>query len=608
MRPAGRSDDGRRLMVVPESMPSHATALPDERIRPSRSSRLLSFLTQPRGLGFAVAAVGAIGIISSLTPELPARLELVEDLVDPVVVHFAAGTTALIGFVLLLLGRGLARRRRSAYFAALVLLLLSAVSHLVKGLDVEEAALAVGVMLLLVRAREQFTVPLPPGRVMQVVRVAIVLVVADLGIGVAGLALGASRLRVPFKPGKALIEVAHRLGGAEGAVHFHGVARLFPLALAILGFLSVAVLLVVAFAPARAVDFDDEPRERVRRLLDRPDGDTLDPFALRADKQYVFSGDGRAAIAYRCVAGVGLASGDPVGEPASFPDALAQFVAHCEARGWRPAVMGARSDRLDVYLASGMRAQYLGDEAIVDVASFTLDGRVMRGVRQAVNRTRNFGITTEVCREGELADGLRSALLDIAERGRNGAPERGFSMALDQLLSGRDADCVVAVARDAEGVPIAFQRYAPCKAGTGLSLDAMRRDDAGPNGVNERLIVDTIEWARALGVHEVSLNFAFCKDLIDDEGCLSTGQRAQAWVVRRLNPYFQIESLLRFNAKFGPRWVPRYLVYGTLGDLAVVGAAAASAEGFLPFDRRHGWSPAMNDLQPPTGSGTLVGR
>jgi lysyl-tRNA synthetase class 2 len=247
--------------------------------------------------------------------------------------------------------------------------------------------------------------------------------------------------------------------------------------------------------------------------------------------------------------------------------------------------MGARGDRLGLYTAVGLRGEYLGDEAIVAVDGFSLEGRAMRGVRQAVNRTHNHGITTEVWREGDLDDALRAELAAIADRGRDGAPERGFSMALDGLLSGRDAECVVVVARDPDGAPFAFQRYVPCRRGAGLSLDAMRRDRVGPNGVNERLIVDAVAWAAEHGITEISLNFAFCRALLDDDAEVTGPRRLQVWLLRRMNPWFQIESLLRFNAKFAPRWVPRYLVYRSLGDLPAVAAAAASAEGFQPFDR-----------------------
>jgi lysyl-tRNA synthetase class 2 len=371
-----------------------------------------------------------------------------------------------------------------------------------------------------------------------------------------------------------------------GRLDIDGFGHWFPASITIVGFIIVLTILVVALAPVaeRAVAHQGD-RERVRTLLERPDGDTLDPFALRHDKRYVFSADGRAAVAYRYVNGVGLIGGEPVGEPSEFASAIHRFIDLCHTKGWRPAVLGARGDRLGIYEAAGMRARYLGDEAVIDVADFSLDGRPMRPVRQAVNRTKNAGITTEIFREGELDPTLLRALVGISDRARAGAPERGFSMALDGLLSGRDRDCVVAVARDPSGAPIAFQRYAPCRAGLGLSLDAMRRDAVGPNGVNERLIVATIEWARERGIEEVSLNFAAFKGLIEEGADLGPLQSAQAWVIRRLNPYFQIESLYTFNAKFRPRWVPRYLVYRNVGDLGPVAVAALSAEAFLPFDR-----------------------
>jgi lysyl-tRNA synthetase class 2 len=535
-----------------------------------------------------VALVGAVGVVSALTPSLPRRLGLIEGLVDPEVVHLAAGTTALLGLVLLLLGRGIARRHHSAYLAAVALLTVSAVTHLVKGLDVEEMLLAAGAAVLLVRARRQFTVRAPSGRWRRVSLVAGVLLLADLALGMVLVIVGArAHLRVPVKPGRALFDTVQLLGGAAGSAHFHGVGHLVPLTLVLVGIASAAAVLLVALAPLP--DGGSTPvagqEPSLRELTDRPDGDSLDPFARRADKRLVRSADGRAAVAYRYVGGVGLASGDPVGDPASFADAVDRFVAYCDTRGWRPAFMGVRDDRLPLYEALGLRAEYLGDEAIVAVEGFSLDGRAMRGVRQAVNRTCNAGITTEVVREGDLDEVLHSALLDIAERGRDGAPERGFSMALDGLLSRRDADCVLVVARDADGRPFAFQRYAPCRSGGGLSLDAMRRDlDVDvPNGVNERLIVDTVAWAREQGVAEVSLNFAFCRALVDEDATVTGARRVQAWFVRRLSPWFQIESLLRFNAKFAPRWVPRHVVYRSLADLPAVAAAAAGAEGFLPI-------------------------
>ncbi len=552
---------------------------------------------EARLLGLLVALTGLLNLISALTPNLRNRMQWLHDALTPGVSGLAHGATAIIGIGLLLLGRGLAHRRRLAYATALVLLAFAAVLNILKGLDIEETLVVLVVAALVWRARWLFDAPVPHTRWRTLARVIPVIVLLDFAYGLVGLLIRRGEMRPSLTLGRALSEVAQRLVGMSGPLHIEGgFGHWFPASITILGGLSLAAIVLLALAPvaerAAAAHVD---RERMRHLVERVDGDTLDPFALRHDKQYVFSGDERAAVAYRYVNGVGLASGDPIGAPDSYEDAFHRFLAFCHERGWRPAVVGARGDRLPLYEQAGMRSHYLGDEAVIDVASFGLEGRAMRPVRQAFNRTKNFGLTTEIHREGDLDPTLRRALVGIAERHRAGAPERGFSMALDDLLSGRDRDCVVVVCRDASGAPIAFQRYVPCRAGRGLSLDAMRRDEVGPNGVNERMIVDAVEWARAHGVEEVSLNFAAFKGIIEEGACLSRMQAAEAWVIKKLNPYFQIESLLNFNAKFHPRWVPRYLVYRSTGDLAAVGIAALSAEAFLPFDRNRGDSGTSPD-------------
>ncbi len=525
---------------------STRVATPAPRARPVARRRL-------RLLAFAVTATGLINILSALTPLMRDRLEVVGEAFTPEVAHLARGATALLGVALILLSRGIARHRRLAYRTALVLLAVSAFTHVLKGLDIEEAVVALGVAVLLLRSSSLFDAPTPPHRW----RTTVVMVVTIIPIGLTG----------PL--------------AVTG-----GFGRWFPASITVLGFVALIAIAVAVLAPVTegAVAPASE-RDRIRRLANRGDGDTLDPFALRHDKRYITSADGRAAVAYRYVNGAGLASGDPVGDPASFGDAIARFLDRCRACGWRPAVIGARADRVPLYEAAGLRLRYLGDEAVIDVDEFTLDGRRMRPVRQAFNRTKNFALTAEIHREGELDPTLRRALVGISERHLAGGRERGFSMALDGLLTGRDPECVIAVCRDDQGTPIAFQRFVPCKAGTGLSLDTMRRDAVGPNGVNERLIVEVVLWAREHGMQEVSLNFAAFRGLIEDDAELGPLQSAQAWVIRRLNPYFQIQSLLTFNAKFNPRWVPRYIVYRSVGDLAPVAVAALSAESFLPFDR-----------------------
>lgn len=537
-----------------------------------------------------VAVAGLVNVVSGLTPSLAGRVHLAAVGLTPDVRQLAHGATTLLGIALILLARGLAHRRRLAFIAAIALLGLSVVTHVAKGLDLEEALMMLIVAALLVRGRHLFSESTPPARWQSLLRWVPVILAFDLAYGLFGLALRHDRVQPSLTLPLAFQEIGARLLGGIGPLHLAGgFGHWFPISITVLGVCSVIAIGLLALAPVAervGLHHHQELRNRVRPMADRDDGDTLDPFALRQDKCYVFSADGSAALAYRYVNGIGLASADPLGNPDAYPEVIDAFIRRCGAHGWRPASIGVRHDRLGLWEAAGLRSHYLGDEAILDVEEFTLEGRAMRPVRQAANRTRNHGIETEILREGELSPDLRAALCAIAERHRNGESERGFSMALDGLLSGRDPQCVVIVARDESGTAIAFQRYVPCKNGHGLSIDAMRRDPVGPNGVNERMIVDVVAWARDHGISEVSLNFAVFKGLIEEGADLKFVEAAEAWLVRRLNPYFQIESLLTFSAKFGPRWVPRYLVYRGAGNLVAAGIAAASAEGFMPFARK----------------------
>jgi len=570
-------------MATPTA-PPRAGLAPDAR-RARRDRRIA------RAMGAVVVLAGSLNVISAVTPGLRERLSIIDTAFDPSFTEIAAGATALVGIALVLIGRGLAHRRRLAYRVALVLLGVSFVTHLGKGLDVEEAVVLGAVGAALWRFRRIFDEQVPRVRSTSVLRWGPRLLAITFVYGIVGLVVERGNITPDLTPALAVREVGARVIGFSGPLEISGTfGEWFPASLTILGIASLIAIVLLALAPvADRFVVHEEERQRVRGLVDRVDGDSLDPFALRHDKRYVFSHDGRAAVAYRYLNGVGLAAGDPVGDQASAPDAVRRFIARCDAHGWRPAAISVRGDRLDVWTEQGLRVQYLGDEAIIDVGTFHLEGRTMRPVRQAVSRTRRHGITTEVHREGALDPTLRRALMGISEAHLDGQPDRGFSMALDGLLSGRDADCVIVVARDGTGTPFAFQRYVPCRSGRGLSLDAMRRDDGGRpqvNGVNETLIVDAVAWASAHGIEEVSLNFAAFKGLLEEDPDRGLRDNLTAWFVRRLDPHFQIGSLLSFNAKFQPRWVPRYLVYRSAGDFAPVGLAAASAEGFVPLERR----------------------
>ncbi|MBV9293755.1 MAG: DUF2156 domain-containing protein [Frankiales bacterium] len=329
----------------------------------------------------------------------------------------------------------------------------------------------------------------------------------------------------------------------------------------------------VAGFPRRAPGASDaEDRRHVWALVDRTPGDTLAPFAMRTDKAYVFTPDRTAAVAYRVRFGVAIASGDPVGSPMAREAAVDAFIEHAEANGWRTAVLGASDRMVEVWRARGLRAVPIGRDVIIDVGRFSLDGRAFRNLRQAVQRTRNAGVTTEIVPERSLTADLRAELEQVMRRTGKGEQSRGFAMILDHVLDGTHPGTFIALARDRDGQVVAFQRYATADGGRDLSLDVPWRIPGAPNGVDERLIVDVVSWASEGRAGQVSLAFAAFPELFSATE-RSLPLQAAYRAVRLLDRFIKLESLYRFVRKFHSFGSQRFIA---LRPMQVVWVALAA--------------------------------
>jgi lysyl-tRNA synthetase class 2 len=557
---------------------------------PSPASSLLAEVTKPRSR--APAVVGALtylagfaDIATGMARGWRQRLHPLVDLM-PGAIAAASAATVVSGILLLLLAHGLRRRKRRAWRAALALLVLSVVLHAVK-LEFFAVAMSLAVLIALIAYRGEFRALGDPQTRWRAVRVFFVLTAASLAVGVLMIVL--LRRQVLGGPPSLVDigwEVVRGLVGLDGpltyrtdrATDFTGAVLLG------LGLMTALTTVYLALRPSEPrPQLTDADEAAMRSLLQRSP-DSLGYFNLRRDKSVVWSDSGKAAIAYRVVSGVMLASGDPLGDPEAWPGAIANFLADAERHAWTPAVIGCSEKAGNIWCrATGFSALELGDEAVVDVAGFSLDGRPMRNVRQMVKRIERAGYTTEVLRAGTVSESERRRALFDAKAWRGTETERGFSMALGRLVDPVDPDCVFVVARQ-DGVMRAFLQFVPWGP-SGMSLDVMRRDRTADAGVNELLIVDTLRLCPQLGVDHVSLNFAAFRSTLERGERLGAGPFLRAWrrVLLFASRWFQIESLYRFNAKFQPAWVPRFVVYPATRDLPRIAVAALEAEAFLTW-------------------------
>ena len=532
-----------------------------------------------RVAAYGVAAFGVLGLLSAASHPMRGRLESLLQVFPFLIPRTAAVTLVFVSFALLLTARGLRRGHHLAWLAALSLLVVSVALHVVKAIDVEEAVLATAGAVWLASHRDAF--PVSPSR--SVTHRALVLAIGG-GLATLVVAIGLSatvgqsqRHDVENTPHS----IAERFGADDifplrlGG-HF-GTVLLIALELGLVGSTLWVLLSPRVFAPITG-DAHRAERERARELVNRFGGGSLDYFALRDDKQWFFTAN--SVVAYTVRAGVALVSPDPIGPLDERAPTWAAFMSRAENSGWSVAVLGAAPDWLPVYERSGLRAVYLGDEAVVDCAQFSLEGGAMKSVRQAYNRVGRAGYTATFHDPADLDAALDVELRELAAISRRGEAERGFSMTLSRLFDPADTGLLLSVARDADGVPQAFVQWVPARDLDGWSLDVMRRNtDADlPNGIMDFLVIETIKHVAAQGGGGLDLNFAVLRTLVSGErtGFLSRLTRAAPAAG---SGRAEIESLWRFNAKYQPRWVPRYAVLGSIDALASQGLAMANAEG-----------------------------
>jgi len=542
----------------------------------------------PIVLACFAAASGLLNIVSAMTPAIDSRLKLVEDATPSFVPHVASALVVPAGLMLMMLSRGLWRRRRRAWQLTLALMIAAALLHLLKGLDYEEAASNLLVALALIARRHDFAGPGDPRMRLHLATRAGLWFAGVFAYGTAALWVNRVAADRPFTLPFALRETGESLVGAEltASRHLTGdFASWFPLSVFLLGVVGMLWLLSAWVAPWR-YRHSQEQRERAHALVESFGFDTLAPFALRSDKSYFFSEDERAFLAYKVVAGVAVVSGDPIGPEEAVRTLLPRFLTFARERDWRIAVLGAGEQYLDLYRALELRALYHGDEAVVHTGDFSLEGRAIRKVRQSVSRLEREGYQAEVLYARDLDDELRADLQDVFEQWRGDAPTKGFTMELDTLFRLEGDDALFVIGRDPNGVPGGFLHFVVAHPARALSLSSMPRRCETPNGFNEWLVVTTIAWAKAHGFELVSMNFApFAAILAPDTAeDLAPADRLKRRALGTLKGRgFQLENLLAFNQKFFPDWKRRYVVFERPIDLPRVGLAGLAVEGYLPL-------------------------
>ncbi|MEU5053039.1 phosphatidylglycerol lysyltransferase domain-containing protein [Streptomyces sp. NPDC021096] len=553
----------------------------------------------PAVVGTVGALIGLADIVAGVVPRFRfSKVHSLAEVLPGTVSQLAAAGSIVVGILLLMLAHGLKRAKKRAWLAAVVVLPIGAAAQLIYRHSIVGTVFSLLLFVYLLRHKSAF--PALPDPRSRWKAAANFILLGGVSFALGWVIVGSHPKQMIGDP-PVLEQIEHviwGLFGFEGSIRYTGgVDYTVGYSLGALGLLTVATTAFLAFQPAYPAPLlTEEAEDKLRELLDKHgERDSLGHFALRRDKSVVFSPSGKAAVSYRVVSGVMLASGDPIGDVEAWPGAIEQFMELAKRHSWTPAVAGCSETGGEVWTReTGLDALEMGDEAIVDVADFSLTGRSMRNVRQMVKRIERNGYSTKTRRVGDLSPEELEVVQKAANAWRDTEDERGFSMALGRIGDPKDLDAIIATAHkdpeEGEDLPFgdlrAMQHYVPWGK-DGSSLELMRRDRSADPGMNELLIVAFLQAAPELKIKRLSLNFAFFRSALERGGKLGAGPvvRIQRSVLIFLSRWFQIESLYKFNEKFRPRWEPRFIVFPNSRDLPRIGFAMMQAEGFLELPR-----------------------
>ena len=601
LRPEGQGDGDRSVAVASSGAPSAAdfaagageeAGAGDEDVAAAERSAVAAgaALPPPAGRARSLRPLAWLSVIVAIFSLLPTATSIRFDIGHFTFIHGGGRSAGLIASVAIGLGilavaRGLRRGKRRAWAIAVILFAAAALVHLIHGPDPISVLLSVGMLGALIWFRQDFRAHGDPGSLVQA---AVFVPLYLLFVFVfSSLTLFAERDHIP-QPltfwGN--VETAFKgMIGLDGPYTYNRevFGDFFEIALIMLGVIGLLAFLFLALRTfVQAEPPSAERRRRAENIVREWGDDTLDYFALRRDKNYFFSRDGRSLIAYLYVRGTAMVAADPIGPREDTAQTIDEFLAFCAERGWRVAFFAVREADAELYKERNMHPIYLGDEAIVHPHRFSLDGAEMKVARTAVKHIAKRH-SFELIAETEAGEALIAELNEISAEWRDGSPERGFTMELGEDVEGTNPDFVIAVAKEKDDGRVAgFLRFVPVYGDEpGYSLDLMRRRPDSANGLTEFLIAEASLALGARGFQRLSLNFAAWGRLLDSAEDAGLSGKLQRLMAKGLNPFFQIQSLRDFNQKFDPEWVPRSVVIDDVSDLPRVAMLYASVEGFL---------------------------
>ncbi len=534
---------------------------------------------------FFAALMGIVNILSAVTPALAERFRLLNQFLPLIVRRSGRLSAILAGFALLLLAGKLKQRKRVAWLLTVVVLIISAVSHMIKGLDYEEAILSILLAAWLLTAYPHFHAHSNPPSVKQGLKTLFFAFLFTLAYGVTGFYLLDRHFSVDFGFWQAFQQTIIMFAEFydPGLQPVTGFGRFFADSIYFVGASTMGYSLYMLVRPVfMDHPVDDSVHQLAQKVVEAYGKTALARYALLKDKHYFFSREG-TVIAYVVKGRIALVLGDPIGPPNDCLSAILEFDKYCAINDWLPSFYQTLPDNLKIYQSIGFNVLSIGQEAIVDLEKFTLEGRAGKALRTPVNRLNKAGYHARM-HEPPHDDAFIHQLKIISDEWLTAmkSSEKRFS------LGWFDDDYIrhspVMTITGADGHPIAFANVFPEYQKNEMTVDLMRKRQYAEPGTMEFMFVSLFEWAKKNRYASFNLGLSALAG-VGNGPKDPLVEKAINYVYEHLNQYYNFKGLHSFKSKFQPTWEPRYLIYPGPATLPAIITALMKADSGDDFFR-----------------------
>ncbi len=512
--------------------------------------------------------LGLVNIFSVLTPAIGSRLLVLKDFIPQQAINFSNFAVFISGIILIILSAYMLRGLRNAWLATLIIAGLSMIGHLTKAIDYEEAIFSASFIILLIYTRKNYQLRIDKKLFRNAVNYLAAAFLFILVYGMAGFYLmDKKHFGIDFSFAQSFQYLLDSLTLINND-SLHPLTRFARNFLHTLNFLGLGFIGTLAYFGIRPARYRkqalNEDHQLAKELVARFGSSSLDYFKTYHDKNIYITQDGNAFVSFRNAGDYAVVLEGPVCENTSqIPGIINEFESYCADNGLKTLYYRVDESTLPVFRAMNRKSIFIGQEGIVDVETFTLEGGDKKSTRNALNKLQVAGYTSKVAHP-PIKEGLLQKLKAVSQEWLEEADRKETAFSQGVWDPAEIKNQVVIYIEDPEEKVVAFANIIPDFAKDEGTYDLIRKTKDAPSKVLDALMVNMIQYYKEQHIHYLNLGLAPFSGL---EKGNTFPEKSIKFAYENLKQLDHFKGLRFFKEKYAYQWHNKYLVYKNDLDL-----------------------------------------